>query len=302
MTDFILHHHDPSPFAEKIRLVFGLKSIHWGSVQIPMIMPKPDLTALTGGYRKTPVVQCGADVYIDSLLIAQEIERRAPEPTLFPAGRIGLTLALGRWSDKAFFEPGAALSMGENPQVPEAVIDDRKNFFNFMDFSKLTESLPAARFQLQAQLKILESALSDSPYLDGERPGYTDVLGWFPVWMTKNNVPSAEELLAPFPRIALWGSRMQTIGHGRREDIDSSVALQLAKDTAPDDSGSVEVNPLGLQRGDNVVVFADDYGCDEIAGELLHLDHEHIKIRRTDERVGDLNLHAPASGFLLRRL
>lgn len=276
--------------------------MHWGSVQIPMIMPKPDLTALTGGYRKTPVVQCGADVYIDSLLIAQEIERRVPEPTLFPAGRIGLTLALGRWSDKALFEPGAALSMGENPQVPEAVIDDRKNFFNFMDFSKLSESLPAARFQLQAQLKILESALADSPYLDGERPGYTDVLGWFPVWMTRNNVPSAEALLAPFPRIAQWGSRMQTIGHGQREDIDSSVALQRAKDTEPDDSGSVEANPLGLQRGDNVVVFADDYGRDEIAGELLHLDHERIKIRRIDARVGALNLHAPASGFLLRKL
>ncbi|MEL6302381.1 MAG: glutathione S-transferase family protein [Pseudomonadota bacterium] len=301
MPDFILHHHDPSPFAEKIRLVFGLKDIHWGSVQIPMIMPKPDLTALTGGYRKTPVVQCGADVYIDSLLIAQEIDARVPSPTLFPNGPRGMTLALGRWSDKAFFEPGAALSMGENPQVPDAVIEDRKNFFNFMDFNKLAESLPAARFQLQAQLAILESAFGETPYLDGQAPGYTDVLGWFPVWMVRNNVPSAESLLAPFPKIAEWSARVTEIGHGRREDIVADVAINIAADTQPDDDGSVADNPFAVVKGDQVAVFADDYGKDEMTGELLHLDHHRIKIRRQDERAGALNLHAPASGFLVKK-
>ncbi|MEL7313048.1 MAG: glutathione S-transferase family protein, partial [Pseudomonadota bacterium] len=298
MPDFILHHHDPSPFAEKIRLIFGLKDLHWGSVQIPMIMPKPDLTALTGGYRKTPVVQCDADVYIDSLLISQEIDRRCPNPPLFPGKMRGLTLALSRWSDKAFFEPGAALSMGENPQVPDAVIEDRKNFFNFMDFSKLSESLPAARFQLQAQLAILESALTGCDYLDGDSPGYTDVLGWFPVWMVRNNVPSADTLLAPFANIAAWSERMTTIGHGKREDIDASGAIERASASTPSDAGVVDDNPFALSRGDRVVVFADDYGKDEMEGELLHLDHHKITIRRHDDRTGAVNLHAPASGFL----
>jgi glutathione S-transferase len=55
MTDIILHHFDISPFAEKIRLAFGIKNLSWHSVEIPLVMPKPDLTALTGGYRKTPV-------------------------------------------------------------------------------------------------------------------------------------------------------------------------------------------------------------------------------------------------------
>ena len=64
MSDLILHHFDASPFAEKIRLVFGLKNLSWNSVELPMIMPKPDLTALTGGYRKTPVLQIGAEVYV----------------------------------------------------------------------------------------------------------------------------------------------------------------------------------------------------------------------------------------------
>ncbi|MDH5175928.1 MAG: glutathione S-transferase N-terminal domain-containing protein, partial [Gammaproteobacteria bacterium] len=54
MSELILHHFDWSPYAEKVRVLLGIKGLAWRSVQIPMISPKPDLTALTGGYRKTP--------------------------------------------------------------------------------------------------------------------------------------------------------------------------------------------------------------------------------------------------------
>jgi glutathione S-transferase len=302
VSDYILHHFDASPFAEKIRVVFGIKSLPWRSVQIPMIMPKPDLTALTGGYRKTPVLQIGADVYCDTLLIAQEIDARSPRPSLFPAGARGLTLALSRWSDKPLFEPGAALSMGENPQVPDAVIEDRKAFFNFMDFSKLAESLPAARWQLQANLALLEDAFEGGePHLDGGAPGLTDVLCWFVVWMIRANVPSAPELLAPFPRIRDWAEKMTAIGHGERRDIDAGEALAVAAAADPDDAGEVLAgNPLGLARGDAVAVSADDYGRDEVSGTLLHLDLTRVIIRREDARAGALNVHFPALGYRVR--
>ena len=55
MTDIILHHYDTSPYSEKVRIGLGLKGLAWASVELPQIMPKPNLTALTGGYRKTPV-------------------------------------------------------------------------------------------------------------------------------------------------------------------------------------------------------------------------------------------------------
>src|SRR6476469_7097010 len=132
MTDIILHHYETSPYSEKVRLGLGLKGLTWQSVEIPAIMPKPDLTALTGGYRKTPVLQIGADVYCDTRLIAVELETRYPQPTLFPGGHRGLSLALAAWSDRSFFEPGAGLSMALNKSgLPRAVIEDRKAFFNF---------------------------------------------------------------------------------------------------------------------------------------------------------------------------
>jgi len=50
-------------------------------------MPEPNLTALTVGYRKTPVLQIGADIYCDSQLIMRELERQYPTPSFYPAGR-----------------------------------------------------------------------------------------------------------------------------------------------------------------------------------------------------------------------
>ena len=49
-----------------------------------MVMPKPDLTCLTGGYRKTPVLQIGADIYCDTKTIARALEWVRPQPTLYP--------------------------------------------------------------------------------------------------------------------------------------------------------------------------------------------------------------------------
>src|SRR5215472_5984710 len=84
MADIILHHYETYPYSEKVRLGLGLKGLAWGSVEIPVIMPKPHLTALTGGYRKTPVLQIGADIYCDSQLIMRELERRHPTPSFYP--------------------------------------------------------------------------------------------------------------------------------------------------------------------------------------------------------------------------
>ena len=74
--DFILHHYDTSPFSEKVRLLFGLRDLAWKSVIQPTIMPKPELTPLTGGYRRIPVLQIGADVYCDSQVILAEVAAR----------------------------------------------------------------------------------------------------------------------------------------------------------------------------------------------------------------------------------
>ena len=72
MAELILHHYDISPYAKKIRLAFGLKRLVRASVIVPATLPKPDLMPLTGGFRRGPVLQIGADIYCDTLRSARE--------------------------------------------------------------------------------------------------------------------------------------------------------------------------------------------------------------------------------------
>ena len=80
----ILHHYASSPFAEKARLALGLKGLAWGSVEVAAQPPRPLLDALTGGYRRIPVLQVGADIYCDTNIILPAMERLNPESTLYP--------------------------------------------------------------------------------------------------------------------------------------------------------------------------------------------------------------------------
>ncbi len=103
MTDLILHHYPMSPFAEKIRMVLGFKKQVWRSVMIPPVMPKPDVLALTGGFRKTPLLQVGADIYCDTSLICDVLEHVAPEPPLYPAHLKGVARIFAQWADSTLF-------------------------------------------------------------------------------------------------------------------------------------------------------------------------------------------------------
>ena len=300
MPQIILHHHDPSPFAEKIRLALGLKKLKWSSVQVPMIMPKPDLTALTGGYRKAPVMQIGADVYCDTSLIARELEARFPQPTLFPAGHRGLAYALSRWSDKAFFEPGAGLSMGENAEIPEAILKDRSEFFNFMDFTDMAAEMPHCYAQFQAQCQLLEDELNavETDYLVGEQPSWIDIQAYFPVWMANGNIPRARELLSPFPAINTWSERMEAIGRGDRAELDSKDALAIAAASEPQRGDGVDESPFhDFESGDDVIVVPDDYGFDPVEGNLVTLNNYKVAIERNDARLGDTVVHFPRAGY-----
>ena len=135
MSDIILHHYPTSPFAEKIRCVLGFKQLAWKSVIIPAIMPKPDVVALTGGYRKTPILQIGSDVYCDTALICDVLEHLQPTPTLYPAAHKGMARVLAQWADTTLFwaamgynlQPKGAAAMfeGAPPEAAKAFGTDR---------------------------------------------------------------------------------------------------------------------------------------------------------------------------------
>lgn len=157
MVDLLLHQYGSSPFAEKVRVCLGIKGLDWAAVDQPVIMPKPELVPLTGGYRRIPVLQVGADVYCDSMLIVRELERRFPEPTLFPAGDRGLGAATALWTDRAMFQAAVAVVFGGlGDKVPEGFIRDREALSGrAFDVAAMRAGVPNSTAQLQALVAFL---------------------------------------------------------------------------------------------------------------------------------------------------
>jgi glutathione S-transferase len=304
MTDMILHHYPGSPFSEKVRVALGIKRLAWKSVTIPVILPKPDLMPLTGGYRKTPVLQIGADVYCDTQLILREIERRAPEPTLYPSGTRGLAEGLGWWAERSLFGVAVAVLFAKvGSALPQAFIDDRSKFSG-RDFNPqgMKAAEPMMLDAFRAQLHWLETSFSDGkPFLFGASPSAADCSLYHMVWFVRNR--GRAEILTEFPGILAWADRLAAIGHGAPVAIDAQDALAIAKAAEPatpalTDSG----DPSGRRPGEKVSVSPDDTGRDPVSGELVASSIDEIAIRRHDPLVGEVTVHFPRAGFVVTRV
>lgn len=297
----VLHHFDASPFAEKVRVALGIKGIEWQSVQIPMVMPKPKLTALTGGYRKTPVMQIGADIYCDTQRIALELEARFPAPSLFPNGCRGQALSIATWADLQLFRPGAGLSMGTNMDLPEDILGDRFAFFDFLDRENLLQELPHLFAQFQANLCRVEDMLADGrSWLLGDQPSWADAAVYASVWMCRGNIQGAEKLLDGLSHLARWEQGMIALGHGGFTELAPEAALKISQSS----QSTVEpyIKPAtwpAFELQSNVTVTPEDYGAVPVQGKLIRHTHNEIAIERSDEEAGNVVVHFPRTGYRL---
>ena len=304
MPDLILHHFDASPFAEKVRVALGIKGLAWDSVQIPMVMPKPDLVALTGGYRKTPVLQIGADIYCDTQRIARELDTRFPDAPLLSGRNRALTQVVASWSDQSLFQPGAGLSMGTNLDLPEAVLADRFAFFDFLDREQLPTQVPHLFAQFRAGLQYLEDMLSDGrTFLLGSDPGWADASCYAPVWMCRGNIAGAGQLLECLPFLQSWEQRMLELGHGQQGETTARKAHDVAKSSRSTEQVALAPDRWPqLDEGAAVTVTPEDYGAVPVSGALLRLTQHDIAIRRSDPLVDEVVVHFPRSGYRVNTL
>jgi glutathione S-transferase len=303
MTDQpILHHYDASPFSEKVRLMFGLKGLTWRSVEIPNINPKPDYVPLTGGYRRTPALQIGADVYCDTQVILAEIERRWPQPK---AVRGGLDWAINFWADRSFFGATVPIIFGAlGDSVPQAFIRDREQLSGRpFDTRAMKAAAGPLKGQWRGQAGWIEDQLAagGTGWLAGTTPGLADIAAWMNVWFLAGALPGAvEDLTAGFNHFPAWSERVRRIGHGTRQAMTGAEALAVAKAVSPAPAPAHDIHdPLGLQPGDPVVVMADDYGRDPVSGALVAAGRERVVLSRDDPAVGTVHVHFPRAGYFV---
>ena len=313
MIELILHHYPASPFAEKARLMLGYKQLPWRSVHIPIVMPKPDLIALTGGYRRTPVAQIGADIYCDTALIARLLERLQPAPGLYPQAQAANVNLLALWADTSLFSAAVAYAFQPaglqamfghlSPQQVAAFIEDRKEMRKGGTSPRM--SLDQAWGGLLNFLPWLESQLaavserSAAGYFCGTEATIADFSIYHPLWFVRRAGPLSA-LLDPYPHLNTWFECMSEFGHGRAEPLSRLDALKVAHDSAPGALPEADLRQVdGCARGDQVTVSATDYGTDPVRGELVMSTVEEIVVRREDERAGTVQVHFPRIGYRL---
>jgi glutathione S-transferase len=313
MSDLILHHYDNSPFAHKVRMVMGYKGLVWKSVIVPNIMPKPDVVALTGGYRKTPFLQVGSDIYCDTALILDVLEHLHPSPSLYPAHK-GLARTVAQWADEKLF--WAAMAYNFQPQgvanilgrgrPPEQWMAEAQAFNE--DRAKMRGGAPRMRMgdatsAFKSYLRRISSMLEGQDFLLGDAPSVADFAVCHPLWFTQQ-IARLPAIFEATPAVGRWMSRMAGFGQGQRSELESAQALAIASRAGFTDSVFVQEvfqDDHGIPLGTEVTVSADGFGPEPSTGTLVSATRTHYTIRREDPRAGIVQVHFPRLGFVLKK-
>ncbi len=309
MSDLILHHYPSSPFAEKVRLILGHKQLAWKSVFIPMIMPKPDLTALTGGYRKTPVLQIGADIYCDTALICDVLEHIAPTPTIYPDATKGAARIVAQWADSALFTAAMAYNFqpagvaqvfaGAPAEGVQAFVADR----TAMRGGAARMASADATGTYKSYLRRIANMLHGQDFLFGDQPCVADFAVYHPLWFTQERTPALASIFDATPEIPTWMARMQAIGHGDPGKCSAEEALHVAQSTTlAHVPNEVFQDDHGIALGSAVLIAADNFGLEPTEGELIAATRTRYTLRRTDDRAGTVHVHFPRVGFTLKKV
>ena len=317
MTELILHHYPTSPFSEKIRLIMGYKKLAWKSVIVPQIQPKPDVVALTGGYRKTPFLQVGSDIYCDTALICEVLEHVQPEPALFPSGLKGLSRIVAQWADEKLFwaamawnfsPKGTAQMFGGSPDAPieqwgaiaKAFGEDRAKMRSGMPRMPVGDAAGAYK----SYLRRLAHMLDEHPFLLGDAPCVADFSAYHPLWFTRTRTPVMADILDATPAVLVWMDRMAAIGQGSVSKMSSEEAIAVCAASAGSQSllhGHSFQDDHGIPLGSAVSVTAESFGLEPTEGELVAATRTHYTLRRQDERAGTVYVHFPRTGFILKK-
>jgi glutathione S-transferase len=302
-TGIILHQYDISPFSEKVRVILGIKNLEWSSVIQPVIMPKPELIPLTGGYRKIPVMQIGADVYCDSAIIIRELERRFPSPSIYAGADKGISHAIEFWADHPLFTIACDVifSGGTAPVRSNPFMEDREKLFERkFDLEAMAANQP---LRMEQHLGWIESQLEDGrAFLFGDKPGLTDASAFYNIAFIRWANPKLMDTFPALPKLYAWEARVKAIGHGKRSEMTPAEALNIAEGATSTEKPSTDpLEPNGLKSGDAVTVSADDYGRDPVDGTLVSTSAQHVAISRRDPRVGEVTLHFPRAGFHVKK-
>lgn len=299
----ILHHYENSPYAEKVRLMFGLSELHWHSVLSPVQPPRPILDPLTGGYRRIPVVQQGADLFCDTALIAQELVAQTGQSSLDIKAIDAATQALVEHAEKDVFfaaigavPPRRLLSTIVRQFGPLGALRFVRDRTGMMKGGTVRPAQGTkAKAVMRSFLETLEAHLQNQAWVAGDTTTIADFAVFHPLWL---HVSCDRRPLKTGARTLDWYERVSNIGHGQREESNADFAFGAARESEPRSlPESVSETAFPLESG--VHVAPSDYGRDPVTGSLVAFTDNRIVVARETSDFGRLHVHFPRAGYTI---
>jgi glutathione S-transferase len=274
--------------------------------------------ALTGGYRKTPVLQVGADVYCDTALICDVLEHLHPAPSLHPLhqpSHKGLSRIIAQWADEKLFwaamaynfsPKGTAQMFGQGRPIEQwqteakAFGEDRARMR--MGMPRMPQADACATYK--SYLRRINNMLDEQNFLLGDEPCLADFAVYHPLWFTRTQTSVMAGILDATPAVLAWMDRMAALGHGHcsKSSATESIAA-CANSTWTDSVFGQEIfqDEHDIPLGSEVSIASDSFGPEPSVGTLISATRMHYTLRRTDPRAGTVQVHFPRIGYILKR-
>ncbi len=307
MPQIILHHYQGSPFAEKIKLIFGYKNIEWKSLEVLPIPPRPSLDPVFDDMRRIPIMQIGADFFCDSRLIADVIDHIFPHNPLTEKNNYTVSALVSGWAEARAFVAAGPVRFQTEEDIQNifagavtsgAIRKDRFNVmssvFNIENFNSLKYS---ARDHLLAYLQLFEEMLSDGrEYITGSQPCIADFSVYHLIWWLRSP-PEISNILDEIPLLYKWSDRIAAIGYGEPVSINAEEGLLTATNSKPDENWLGLWKPVDdIRLGKQVSIRADDYSQGPVTGILIASTTRHVTLERSTS-LGTVQIHFPKLGF-----
>lgn len=303
MPTLTLHHYAMSPFSEKVRSMLGYSGLPWQSVEVREFPPRPALDTLTGGYRKIPVAQIGADIFCDTRTISSEIARLADKPELALENCDTRVREFVARTDLEIFL--ACILCADGKQLLKQVRREHSllhvmrlvwDRMNMGRKAKVRYASPKqAKGIVHAHAAELESMLKGD-FLFGEQPNIGDFAAYHGLWFIRDLSGSA--MLDIYPAVNAWMDRIKAFGHGTPEQITAEEAVQQARQAEPRALPESPGNDVAI--GKRVTVGPTDYGRNSVSGDLKAATADRWIIEREHAHSGPVHVHFPRDGFALR--
>ncbi|CAK3918861.1 glutathione s-transferase like [Lecanosticta acicola] len=294
----VIHYdYDFSPYGQKTKMLLKAAGIDYHKVDVPAVLPRPELEKLGITYRRIPVLAVGKDVYADSDLIFQVVTKKLA-PGKVPASPADD--AYNAWGKQVFSD---ILSLIPGEVLTDGFVKDRAAVFPFLKRPDILTLRPSGLAQFRQRMMQIENEFLShgGPFIGGNKLSLADIHVMWPVkWVLNELNAKAEPGVGKndFPKTWKLAESLPTFEPPVLSADDAAKTITGAQYTANGPSSVQNGDPLGLAAGTpvNVESFDTDPGAHPQAGKLFATSDEETVIELKD----GVRLHFPRIGYVVR--